>query len=85
MQQEWCVHPPPFCALGVQSHGVVIWNSFGTLAFGGTLAPLHPNQLHRTRTARYFLDQVPLKRPQAHPFPTLLYHPCLKSMPHCRP
>ena len=45
---------------------------------GGALAL----RTHCTRTARYFLD---LKSPQAHPFQTPLYHPCLRSMSHCRP
>ena len=48
---------------------------------GGALAL----RAHYTHTARYFLDQVPLKSPHAHPFQTPLYHPCLRSMPHCRP
>ena len=41
--------------------------------------------LHYACTARYFLDQVPPKNPQAHPFQTPLHHPCLRSRSHCRP
>ena len=39
----------------------------------------------RPCTARYLLDRFPLKSPQAHPFQTLLYHPYLGAMSHCRP
>ena len=32
-----------------------------------------------------FYTRFPLKSPQAYPFQTSLYHPCLRSMSNCRP
>ena len=57
--------------------GVGVWGCGGVGVWG---RPCSARAMRAT-----FWTRFPLKSPKAHPFQTPLYHPCLRSMPHCRP